>query len=86
MMLTPVIIVRLESVPVGIAVGVWMALLTNLPYCPVQGLGTRALCAARPMFAPGLCILCGVVAAALLIMVSLALPRPGRAALTSRMH
>jgi hypothetical protein len=47
MMLTPVIIVRLASVPVGIAVGVWMALV---------------------------------------IMVSLALPRPGRAALTSRMH
>jgi len=50
MTLTPVSIVRLASVPVGIAVG---------------------------MFAPGLCILCGVVAAALVIMVSLALPRPG---------
>jgi hypothetical protein len=43
MTLTPVSIVRLASVPVGIAVGVWMALLTNLPYCPVLGRADSAV-------------------------------------------
>src|ERR1700722_3401507 len=60
------------SVPVGIGVGVWMALLTHLPFCPVRGLGTLSLCAAQPRFSPALCVLCGAGAAALLVLVSIA--------------
>lgn len=67
---------RVASVPVGIGLGVWMALSTYLPYCPVVGLGTRALCAARPTFQPGLCVVCGAATAAVLFLASLAVRRP----------
>src|ERR1700685_1265161 len=63
------------SVPVGIGVGVWMALLTHLPFCPVRGLGTLSLCAAQPRFSPALCVLCGAGAAALLLLGSTAVRR-----------
>ena len=52
-----------------------MALLTYLPYCPVRGLGTADLCAARSSFAPSLCVLCGAAAAALVLFVSIAVRR-----------
>jgi hypothetical protein len=65
----------LASVPVGVGVGLWMALLTYLPYCPVRGLGTLALCAARPGFNPRLCVLCGGAAAAFVLLVSIAVCR-----------
>lgn len=69
-------IVRLASVPIGVGVGLWMAFMTSLPYCPVQGLGTRDLCAAQPTFAPGLCILCGATATAMVILISLVVRPP----------
>lgn len=65
----------LASVPVGVGVGLWMALLTYLPYCPVRGLGTLALCAAQPRFDPSLCVLCGAVAAAVVLLGSIAVRR-----------
>jgi hypothetical protein len=60
------------SVPVGIGVGLWMALLTHLPFCPGKGLGTLALCAAQPRFSPALCVLCGAAAALLVLLASVA--------------
>lgn len=60
------------SVPVGIGVGLWMALLTHLPFCPGKGLGTLALCAAQPQFSPALCVLCGAAAALLVLLASVA--------------
>jgi ABC-type microcin C transport system permease subunit YejB len=71
----------LAAMPVGVGVGLWMALLTYLPYCPVKGLGTAYLCAARSTFAPSLCVLCGAAAAALALLVSIAVRRdsPGLA-------
>lgn len=65
----------LASVPVGVGVGLWMALLTYPPYCPVRGLGTADLCAARSSFAPSLCVLCGAAAAALALLGSIAVRR-----------
>jgi hypothetical protein len=69
------IALRVASVPVGVGIGLWMALLTSLPYCPVRGLGTLPLCAARSRFDPRLCVLCGAVAAAVLLLVSIAIRR-----------
>jgi hypothetical protein len=66
---------RVASVPVGVGVGLWMAVLTSLPYCPVRGLGTLALCAARSRFDPRLCVLCGAAAACLLLLISIAVRR-----------
>jgi hypothetical protein len=65
----------LAAVPVGVGVGLWMALLTYVPYCPVKGLGTANLCAARPSFDPRLCVLCGAAGAALTLLVSIAVSR-----------
>ena len=65
----------LASLPVGVGVGLWMALRTYLPYCPVRGLGTLALCPARPRFDPRLCVLCGGAAAAFVLLVSIAVRR-----------
>lgn len=72
MRLNPAVALRIAAVAVGVAVGIWMALQTYLPDCPVRGLGTLALCAARPRFAPGLCVLCGAAAAGLVLLVSMA--------------
>jgi ABC-type microcin C transport system permease subunit YejB len=70
------------SVPVGVGVGLWMALLTYLPSCPYRGLGTVALCAARPSFEPRLCVLCGGAAAALVLLVAIAVsPHVSRVAI-----
>jgi hypothetical protein len=74
--LNPAVALRAAAIAVGVAVGVWMALQTYLPDCPVRGLGTLALCAARPRFAPGLCVLCGAAAAAVVLFVSIAVRRP----------
>jgi hypothetical protein len=60
---------------VGVAVGLWMALLTRLPYCPARGLGTRYLCAAQPMFSARVCVLSGGAAAAFILLASLAVRR-----------
>jgi hypothetical protein len=65
----------LASVLVEAGVGLWMALLTYPPYCPVRGLGTLALCAARPRFDPRLCVVLGGAAAALVPLVSIAVRR-----------
>jgi hypothetical protein len=65
----------LVAVPLGVGVGLWMALLTYLPDCPGRGLGTADLCAARPSFAPRLCVLCGAAAAAVVLLVSIAVRR-----------
>jgi|GEM_PF-1931054 len=65
----------LAAVPVGVGVGLWMALQTYLPDCPVKGLGTAALCAARSSFDRRLCVLCGAAAAALALLVSIAVRR-----------
>jgi hypothetical protein len=65
---------RVASVPIGVGVGVWTALLTSSPSlsaCSVVGLGTRALCAAMPRFDPRFCVLCGAVATAFVVLVSL---------------
>jgi hypothetical protein len=67
---------RVASVPVGVGVGLGMAQLTRPPYCPVRGFGTLALCAARPLFEPSLCVVCGGAAAAGLLLVSIAIRRP----------
>jgi hypothetical protein len=64
------------SAPVGVLVGLWMALLTQTPACPVRGLGTAALCAGRPLFAPGLCVVGGGVAAAVVLLLSIVAFRP----------
>jgi hypothetical protein len=61
------------SVPVGIGIGLWMALLTDLPFCPGLGLGTLRLCAAQPRFSMALCVLCGAGAAAVILLASIAL-------------
>src|ERR1035437_10608645 len=65
----------LASLPVGVGVGLWMAVLTYLPYCPFRGLGTAALCAARHSFDPRLCVLCGAAAAALVMLASIGVRR-----------
>jgi len=65
----------LAAAPVGVGVGLWMALLTYLSYCPVKGLGTADLCAARPSFDPRLCVLSGAAAAALTLLLSIAVSR-----------
>ena len=62
----------LASVPVGVGVGLWTALLTYVPDCQVRGLGTLALCATRPRFDPRLCVLGGGDAAAFVLLVSIA--------------
>jgi ABC-type Fe3+-siderophore transport system permease subunit len=64
------------SVPVGVALGVWIAQLTRLPNCPVRGLGTAALCVGQPLFAQGLCALCGAAATAVLLLASIGARRP----------
>src|SRR5579863_7821600 len=64
------------SVPVGVTAGLWMAQLTGTPACPVRGLGTAALCVGRPLFAPGLCVVGGGVAAAVLLLLSILALRP----------
>ena len=61
----------LAAVPVGAGVGLWLALLTHLPYCPVRGLGTADLCATRSSFDPRLCVLCGAAAAVLVLLISI---------------
>ena len=66
----------LASVPAGVAVGLWMASLTRLPVCVVKGLGTAALCAPRPVFSTGLCVVCGAATAAVLLLLSLTTRRP----------
>jgi hypothetical protein len=58
-----------------VGLGLWMALLTRLPYCPARGLGTRYLCAAQPMFSARLCTLCGAAAGAFVLLASLAARR-----------
>ena len=68
----------IASVPVGVGVGVWMALLTYPPpygFCRFKGLGTLGLCLWRAKFDPGLCAVCGAGAAAVLVVVSLPLRR-----------
>jgi hypothetical protein len=60
------------SVPMGVGVGLWTALATNLPGCPVRGLGTLPLCVERASFDPRLCVLCGGAAAGLLLVISIA--------------
>lgn len=62
---------RLGPVPIGVGVGFWTALLTSLPYCPVRGLGTLALCAARPTFDQRFSVLCGTAAAVVALMASI---------------
>jgi hypothetical protein len=67
----------LAAAPAGVAVGLWMALLTYLPYqssCG-KGLGLRAFCLSEARFTPGLCAVCGAGAAALLVLAALALRR-----------
>ena len=64
------------SVPVGVIAGLWMAQLTQTPACPVRGLGTAALCAGQPLFAPGLCVVGGGVAAAVVLLLSIVVLRP----------
>lgn len=66
----------LAAVPVGVGVGLWMALVTYLPYCPVKGLGTADLCATRSSFDPRLCVLCGAATAVLTLMIFIVV-RPG---------
>lgn len=69
----------LAAVPVGIGVGLWLALLTYLPHCPVRGLGTADLCATRSSFDPRLCVLCGAAAAVLALLISIVVrPRAPR--------
>ncbi len=60
------------SVPVGIGVGLWMALITYVRFCPIRGLGTLSLCLAQPRFSMALCVLCGAGAAVLLLLASIA--------------
>jgi hypothetical protein len=69
-------ILGVASVPAGVAVGLWMAALTRAPICYVKGLGTAALCAPRPVFEIGLCVVSGAAAAAVLLLVSLMARRP----------
>jgi hypothetical protein len=58
------------ALPVGVGVGLVMALRTYLPYCPVRGLGTLALCAPQPSFQPSFCAVCGASAAIAMILLA----------------
>jgi hypothetical protein len=64
-------VLRVAAVPIGVGVGFWTALLTTLPYCPGRGLGTVALCAARPIFAQRSSVLCGTAAAVVVLLASI---------------
>ena len=61
---TVTIALGVASVPIGVGVGLWTALLTSWRYCPPRP-GTLDLCAARPIFhqpfsvARGSCCCCG---------------------------
>ena len=59
------------SVPIGVGVGLWTALLTSLPYCPGRGLGTLDLCAARPIFDQRFSVVCGTAAAVVVLLASI---------------
>ncbi|MFI5286365.1 MAG: hypothetical protein ACHQ4F_08595 [Candidatus Dormibacteria bacterium] len=59
------------AVPIGVGVGLWTALLTFLPNCPVRGLGTLDLCAARPTFDQRFSVLFGTGAAVVVLLVSI---------------
>jgi hypothetical protein len=63
------------ALPVGVGVGLLLALHTYLPYCPVRGLGTLALCAARSSFQPSFCAACGAVAAIVVLLLAVASAR-----------
>src|ERR1700733_444124 len=63
------------SIPVGVTVGLWIALLTCLPPCVGKGLGTIALCAARPSFQPWVGVVCGGAAATVLLLASVTVSR-----------
>jgi hypothetical protein len=63
------------ALPVGVGTGLLMALRTYLPYCPVRGLGTLALCAARPSFQPSFCAVCGAGAAVVMLLLAFASAR-----------
>jgi hypothetical protein len=79
----PAYVFAVGAALVGIGVGLWMALASNLlPQCPVRGLGTADLCAAQPAFSPGLCALCGAAAAAVILLLSVPLTRRGSRAAT----
>ena len=69
------LVVRVASVPVGIAVGLWTAQLTTFPsQCSAVGICLARL-VAQPTFATWQCILFGAGAAAVLLLLSVAVAR-----------
>lgn len=68
---------RVASVPVGVAVGLWTAQLTPVPFqCPPRGLPCLEMAYfQKPIFATWQCILFGAGAAAVVLLLSLAASR-----------
>jgi hypothetical protein len=74
------IALRVASVPVGIGVGLWTALLTTTPIqepCPrgAACLLMKIYFLPRPVFAIWECVLFGAGAAAVLLLLSFTVPR-----------
>ena len=69
---------RVASVPVGVGVGLWTALLTYGSPCLTSPLGVLNACPlvfARPIFATSVCALFGAGAAVMMLLVSVATTR-----------
>jgi hypothetical protein len=72
-------LLRLGSVPVGVGIGVWTALLVSLPNCGCPGGASLCNCGlitSEPTFATWQCVLFGAGAAVVLLFLSLAVARP----------
>jgi hypothetical protein len=67
---------RVVSVPVGVAFGLWTAALSSPSFtCGGGPLRNSAYCGLEPDFAFWLCALFGATAAALVVLVSIAVDR-----------
>ena len=72
-------ILRVASVPVGVGIGLWTALLTTGLPCPNHFNGQLSACPESfpvASFAIWQCALLGAGAAVVLVLVSLAVPQP----------
>ncbi|MGA8633832.1 MAG: hypothetical protein WB805_03140 [Candidatus Dormiibacterota bacterium] len=71
------LVLRVASVPVGVAVGLWTAQLATAPFqCPPKGIPCLDMAyVQKPIFATWQCILFGAGAAAVVLLLSFAVPR-----------
>lgn len=71
-------ILRLVSVPVGVGIGVWTALLMSVPSCVCTGGASICFCGpltVEPTFARWLCALFGAGAALALVLLAVTVER-----------